>query len=192
MTEENSPKQRFFIALLPPQEIQEYATEIRHYFADRYATKAALKSPPHVTLFPPFEWGEAEKPRLVQQLMDFSLEQAPIPMILEGFAAFPPRVIFINVLKTSELLGVERSLTQYLDANLGLSDSRHKNRPFAPHLTVAFRDLTRQNFHLAWEEFRDRSLRFEFTVSHLTLLLHNGHRWNVDRNFPFEARNTLQ
>lgn len=31
----------FFIALLPPQEIQDYANQIRQYFSDHYASRGA-------------------------------------------------------------------------------------------------------------------------------------------------------
>ena len=40
----------FFIALLPPPEVQEIATKIKLEFAEIYNSRAALKSPPHVTL----------------------------------------------------------------------------------------------------------------------------------------------
>ena len=62
---------RFFIALIPPKEVQEEATKIKEHFRDVYNSKAALKSPPHVTLQPPFEWDIEELPKLIQELNDF-------------------------------------------------------------------------------------------------------------------------
>ncbi|NEN93697.1 MAG: 2'-5' RNA ligase family protein, partial [Okeania sp. SIO3H1] len=56
-------------------------------------------------------------------------------------------------------------------------------RPFSPHVTVAFRDLTKTNFRAAWLEFRERSLEFEFVASQLTLLIHNGKRWDIFQEF---------
>jgi 2'-5' RNA ligase len=47
---------RYFIALLPPQEMQDYANQVRQHFADHYASRKAFNSPPHITLEPPFEW----------------------------------------------------------------------------------------------------------------------------------------
>ena len=49
-------KKIFFIALLPPLKVQKYATKVKEHFAQQYNTKAALKSPPHITLQPPFFW----------------------------------------------------------------------------------------------------------------------------------------
>jgi hypothetical protein len=54
-------------------------------------------------------------------------------------------------------------------------------------MTVAFRDLTKENFQTAWLEFAGRSLHFEFTASALTLLLHDGSRWNISNKFPLAA-----
>jgi hypothetical protein len=37
-------------------------------------------------------------------------------------------------------------------------------------MTVAFRDLTKQNFKLAWQQFQPRELYFQFTSAELTLI----------------------
>ncbi len=174
----------FFIALLPPSDIQEYANQIKQYFADRYASRAALKSPPHITLQPPFKWLLADVPKLEACLQTFTSDRVSVPVTLEGFAAFPPRVIYINVLKTQQLLALQADLMAHLEAQLGIVDPVSKTRPFAPHLTVAFKDLTKQNFRAAWPEFQHRQLHCEFVANHLTLLLHDGRRWNVSEEFP--------
>jgi 2'-5' RNA ligase len=175
----------FFIALLPPPSIQDYATEIKNHFAQRYGSRHALKSPPHITLQPPFKWIPEKIETVQRSLQSFSVSQAPIPITLEGFSAFPPRVIYINVQKTESLLALHHSLIVHLEATLNLVDAKEKSRSYAPHMTVAFRDLTKQNFRLAWQEFRQRSLSFQFSASQLTLLMHDGQQWNVHSEFPF-------
>ncbi|NJP12624.1 MAG: 2'-5' RNA ligase family protein [Leptolyngbyaceae cyanobacterium RU_5_1] len=181
----NQSRKRFFIALLPPQAVQDNANQIKQHFADCYDSRAAQKSPPHITLQPPFDWLAEDMAILKHPLSEFALNQAPVPISLEGFAAFPPRVIYINVLKTAQLLRVQQELMELMETRLGIVDPKSKARPFAPHMTVAFRDLTRQNFKLAWQEFQSRSLQAEFIVARLTLLIHDGQRWNVCCEFPF-------
>jgi 2'-5' RNA ligase len=181
----DSSKRRFFIALLPPQDVQDYATEIKEYFAQAYNSRYALKSPPHVTLQPPFEWQLDNLLVLEQTLRSFAESQVPVPIILKGFGAFVPRVIYINVIKTPELIGLQSDLMTHLEELLGIVHPDSKTRPFAPHLTVAFQDLTRQNFRAAWPEFERRELEFKFSVSQLTLLIHDGKQWNVSAEFPF-------
>jgi 2'-5' RNA ligase len=183
-------KQLFFIALLPPQEVQEVANAIKQEFAEIYHSRAALKSPPHVTLQPPFYWEKAKLPDLEQLLGQFACSHPPIPMILDGFAAFRPRVIYINVLKTPELLAVQQALMKQLESSLGIVHQPSKNRPFAPHLTVGFKDLTKQNFYQAWSEFQQRSLHFEFIVPKLSLLAHNSKRWEIIQEFAFFKQET--
>lgn len=65
-------------------------------------------------------------------------------------------------------------------------DERGKNRAFSPHVTVGFRDLTRDNFKIAWSEFQDKPIYFEFTVAKLTLLIHNGKNWQIKTEFEFK------
>ena len=96
-----------------------------------------------------------------------------------------PRVIYINVVISQELLTLQADLMAYTESNLGIVDKVSKTRPFAPHITVAFRDLTKQNFKAAWLVFEKRQLDFQFTADKLTLLLHDGNRWNIKSEFGF-------
>ncbi|HEY9709209.1 MAG TPA: 2'-5' RNA ligase family protein [Oculatellaceae cyanobacterium] len=182
----DTSKRRFFIALLPPLEIQDYAKEIQQYFAQKYDSQAALRSPPHITLQPPFEWQLDSLSVLEESLSRFASDRSSIPITLSGFSAFAPRVIYINVLKTPELLTLQADLMAYVEASLEIVEATSKKRPFAPHMTVAFQDLKRQNFNVAWREFQHRPLQFEFTASNLTLLIHDGQRWNINSEFPLE------
>lgn len=186
MTAPNRPR-RFFIALLPPPPIQDYATQIKQEFCDRYSSKAALRSPPHITLQPPFEWALDDIDQVKHQLQVFASRHSSLPIQLSGFGAFPPRVIYIDVVRSSELLELQRNLMAHLEETLDIVHPVSKQRPFAPHMTVAFRDLKPASFRIAWPEFENRELEFEFMASALTLLLHDGQRWTVYEDFQLEA-----
>ncbi len=175
----NSQMSRYFVALLPPQHIQDYANQVKQYFADKYASCGAQKSPPHVTLQPPFVWVDGDLPLLEACLQTFASEQNPILMTLDGYGAFAPRVIYLNVVKTAALVNLQADLMAHLASHLGIVDKVAQTRPFAPHMTVAFRDLTKPNFYASWAELEQRQLHFEFTVNSLTLLVHDGQRWCV-------------
>lgn len=175
-------KQLFFIAILPPLEIQRSADRIKHYFAEVYNSKAALKSPPHITLQPPFYWETDRLEELKTVLAKYTKQQAFIPIVLDGFAVFKPRVVYINVRKTPELLAAQKELMQQLEFYLNIVH-RASTRPFAPHMTVGFKDLTKANFYRAWEEFKDKSFHAIFTTAKLSLLQFNGNRWQIDTEF---------
>jgi 2'-5' RNA ligase len=181
----NQSKQRFFIALVPPLEIQQQITEIKLYFAEHYNSSRALKSPPHVTLQIPFEWPVADVPKLEEFLKAFVAKRLAIPVTMSGFAAFAPRVIYVDVVKSSALLELQQDLMVDFETNLGIVNSVSKTRSFVPHMTVAFSDLTEQNFDAAWLEFKERSIFFEFTAAELILLIHDGSQWNISDRFLF-------
>ena len=46
----------YFIAVLPSEEIHEEITVLKHEIAEKYESKHALRSPPHITLHMPFKW----------------------------------------------------------------------------------------------------------------------------------------
>ncbi|MBE9014983.1 2'-5' RNA ligase family protein, partial [Chroococcidiopsidales cyanobacterium LEGE 13417] len=118
----NTETSLFFVALLPPLDIQDDATQIKQYFATQYHSCAALKSPPHITLQPPFRWLNANTPALEECLQEFARDRASIPITLNGFAAFPPRVIYIDVVRSAELLTLQADLMAQLAAKLGIVD----------------------------------------------------------------------
>ncbi|MGK7926142.1 MAG: 2'-5' RNA ligase family protein [Spirulina sp.] len=173
---------RLFVALLPPRKIQQAVNEIKQHFADAYNSRKAFNSPPHITVQPPFEWCAENFSILEQNLQAFAETRSPISVTLSGFGAFAPRVIYINPLKTPELLTLGEELPEHLKTTLGIGRDR-PNRSFSPHLTVAFRDLTRANFKRAWPEFKNKAFFAEFVIPQLTLLIHNGKQWKIHREF---------
>ncbi len=84
---------RFFTAILPPKYIQDYANEIKQYFVDKYASRGAQNSPPHITLQPPFEMVDQNLPLLESSLKNFAENRQSVPITLINFGDFVPRVI---------------------------------------------------------------------------------------------------
>jgi 2'-5' RNA ligase len=177
-------KQNYFIALLPPEPIRTEVTRLKEYCRDRYQTKAALRSPPHITLHPPFRWDSERLADLKQSLHRFANPQTQLPIKLEGFATFPKQVIFIDVERSPGLLSLHTNLARHLEAELELVDAKAKTRPFKPHMTIAFRDLSKAEFKHAWAEFKERSIAHAFLADALTLLVHDGKRWQINATFP--------
>lgn len=176
------PATRFFIAVLPPADIAQYADRIIQELTDRYGT-ATAKAPPHITLQPPFFWNLPDIATLEACLQSIAERLTPVPITLSGFGSFAPRVLYINVAKTPELLALQSVVMSELENKLGIIDPSAKRRPFAPHLTVASRKMTRQIFKQAWADLKPRSLAFDFVGDRLTLLIHDGHRWQLHHHF---------
>jgi 2'-5' RNA ligase len=178
------PTSRFFIALIPPADVQAEATRLKEYCRDRYHSQAALRSPPHITLQAPFEWPDSDRDRLIQTLAKFQFPVSPVPITLSGFGAFPPRVIYVNVEPTAELMSLQPALSRYVAATLTITDPRSRSRSFHPHLTIAFRDLKPAAFRRAWSEFEAKAIEFACEIPAITLLVHTGHQWIIHQHFP--------
>lgn len=178
--------ERFFIALIPPLEVQTRITEIKQEFQERYGSAAALRSPPHITLYPPFEWARTALPLLAHTLSQIASNRAAFPLPLRGFGAFPSRVIYIQVQPTPDLTVLHSSLAEgMLRSHKLIYPARHPT--FHPHLTVAFHDLRPAAFHQAWPEFQRRSFEALPTIEALTLLHHDGHVWQIEQQYPFQT-----
>ena len=177
---------RYFLALIPPADIQADANELKHAFRARYGSQAALKSPPHITLQAPFTRPDEDHDRLLATLAAFCPSTVPVPVQLSGFGAFPPRVIFLAVEQTPALMQLQADLQTYLADTLGIVDPRSRERPFYPHLTVAFRDLKPAAFRQAWPEFEHKPAAYAFVATAIALLRHAGREWVNIKDLPLQ------
>jgi 2'-5' RNA ligase len=177
----------YFLAILPPESVSREVNDIREYLQVTYSTKAALRSPPHVTLHMPFSWSEKKEEKLIKTLRQFSSIQKSFTLTLRDFGCFDPRVIFIRVTESLSLTDLQKKLDRFCKVELGLFSANYKDQPFHPHLTIAFRDLKKEIFAKAWEEFRTKSFHADFDVRELVLLKHAHSRWEIFMRFPFAA-----
>lgn len=187
MASKPEKRKQYFIAVIPPSPVVEEAQSLKEYFRDKYHSKAALNSPPHITLHMPFLWNEEKEKKLISKLQDFARRWDPIKICLDNFAAFPPRVIFINVTDSDALEHLQKNLHSFFKRELDIFNANYQDRPFHPHLTLAFRDLKKAAFHLAWQEFANKEYKAEFMADKIALLKHNGKGWDVLKEFLLES-----
>lgn len=178
---------RFFVALLPPAEIQAYANKVIQDLTQRYRTRTS-QSPPHITLQPPFLLHQERLADLSTSLQNFADEQPAVPVFLSNFAAFAPRVLYLNVVKTPELLALQAALSKHLMIDSMVDASQQERRPYVPHLTVASRQMTRQIFQQAWLELQAQTVDFQFIADRLTLLIYIHQKWQIQAEFHLAKR----
>jgi 2'-5' RNA ligase len=189
MAEKKEDKRKqYFIAVIPQSPYFEEALALKQYFYERYNSKGALRSPPHITLHMPFRWKEEKERELAVALQDFALQCASFRAAFNNFGCFSPRVIFIDIQLSEELAKLQMNLHRFLKQELNLFNANYKEQHFHPHLTVAFRDLKKTAFHEAWEEFKDKKFEGEFLVDRIVLLKHNGEVWEVFREFSMNVQ----
>lgn len=187
MATKQEKRKQYFVAVIPPSPVFEEALELKEYFKEKYHSKAALNSPPHITLHMPFLWNGEKEKKVITALDAFAKKWDPIKICLDNFASFPPRVIFINVTESDALDALQRELHRYFKRELDIFNANYKDKPFHPHLTLAFRDLRKSQYQLAWHEFSKREFKAEFVADKIALLKHNGQRWDVLKEFLLES-----
>lgn len=176
---------RYFVALIPPEPLYAEITQLKLQMRDQFGSKAALRSPPHITLHMPFLYRKDRDSKLIEVLEQVANEATPFRMQHSGFGAFEPRVIYVNVHTSAELRTLRTVLLQQMRRQLGLDNADYKNQGFHPHMTIAFRDLKKSMFADAWPSFRDRPFLQDWTCRELWLLRHDGAQWQPIRKFTF-------
>jgi 2'-5' RNA ligase len=141
----------YFIALIPPRPLKDEIHELK--------------------------LEDDDTDQLDSLLEDFAQEFDPFEVRFNKFSTFPPRVVFIDVEKSSSLLEIQEKLEKLARSHSELFNYNYAERPYHPHVTLAFKDLTKSNFHKAWKEFQDRTFEGSFTANTLFLLKHNGKAW---------------
>jgi 2'-5' RNA ligase len=179
--------EKYFIAVIPPEPLFGVIQDLKTHFREAYGAKAALRSPAHITLHMPFQWPARKQQRLVESLSQYAALQKPFGLRLNNFASFPPRVIFVDVEDSKPLTELQWSLHRHCKLNLNLFNANYQDRPFHPHITLAFRDLKKSAFEPAWNEFSNRKLVGAFNVESIYLLKHNGSEWERFAALPFNV-----
>ena len=182
---------QYFIAIVPPSPVYQHAQEFKNYFKDHFHSKASLNSPPHITLHMPFRWKERKEPELVESLQRFFINYDALVVTIKNFACFSPKVIFMDVEKSTALSELQSELFKFCKREFNLFNADYKDLPFHPHLTLAFRDLKKPAFIKAWEEFKDKKYQTEFQVTDIILLKHNSKVWEVFTRFALRGASTV-
>lgn len=177
-------KLQCFIAIVPGLEICKEVKVLQKYALENFKSGKAMNAPPHITLEPPMDVELDQLPALEKCLQSFAEKQNPVQIELKNFGAFKPRVIFIDVVENPKLRQLQGELQSCIRSDLELESNR-PDRPFYPHMTIAFRDLRKGMFPEAWGYFSGIDYQRRFIASQLCLLQHNGKFWEKHQCYVF-------
>lgn len=176
----------YYVALVAPESIERQVYPYKIYLAETCGTTSALKSPAHITLYPPFSLDDSGLPQLGQVLEQFAAACRPLAVRLDGFGCFAPRTLFIRVAPDPRLADMHYLLQQCMvRAGMPGPESQKDILPFHPHITVGNRDFSAGSFGRAWQQFREKVYQAAFTAASVCLLKHNGKAWDVYQEFSF-------
>jgi 2'-5' RNA ligase len=171
----------FFIALIPDKDLRKKIHTIKEDFSQRFYSHKALKVYPHITLKAPFKCSAGGKKELLNWFSETSFQQKPFLLYLKGFGAFHNKnspVVFINPMPSKELLQMQNEMMVGF-SSIFPAYVHPVDVGFKPHITVAYRDLTPENFSRAWQEYKDKPFKDVFGVHSIYLLEHNTKKWNI-------------
>jgi len=162
----------FFIALAMPSPLKVKIDWIREEIALLFNSHHALKTPPHITLQPPFK-----SLSTIENLNDIISDYncfLPVHIRLSGFGFFGNKVAFINVKNQDQLTLLRAELCKRLRKE-GIT--QEAAGAFYPHLTLAHRDLIPKQAILLKKYLDKLQFEEEVKVEKLTLYQHSGKRW---------------
>lgn len=178
-------QQLYFVALIPPPDIQEEVKKFKLVAAQQFGSSHALKSPAHITLVPPF-W---RQPSLIDEMvlvLKKAIKSTPhFEILLNGFACFKPRVIYVDVIPNPQLNQLHGLLKELFRSQWNLQPERRSQ--YRPHLTVAFKDLSKSAFFRAWDYFKSQDYNRKFKADGLSILVHRDGRWQMESAIPFHT-----
>ena len=164
----------YFIAVVPHKELRQKIGIYSRDFAKRFNSVKAFKNFPHITLIKPFSFDENKEDELVDKFSEMDLKTTSFIVDLNDFGCFPNKnnpVIFITPENKEEL--------QKLYDEVQPKMNFHSYAKLTPHLTVAYRDLSPENFSLAWEEYQSKNFVDSFLVDKICLFKHYNGKWNL-------------
>ena len=179
----------YFIAVVPAEKIKRQVTNLKNVLAEQFHSRHGLKSPPHITLIPPFNLTRELEKRLSTKLSDFNRENKPFNVIIDGFGAFKPHVLYLNIIENEKLDLYQKKLNDHLYNHMKIG--KNSKKPFTPHMTLAFRDLKTPMFYKAWKIFKHEKFQASFEVNSIFLLRHNGKIWDIVSEYSLAEKSPV-
>lgn len=174
----------YMVAIMPPPPIAKDIEQIRFGFADKYNCKAALKPPVHITLIPPYKTQSESEEKIIPAMEHWAASHEPFSLVLLNYATFANNgVVFINVLPNEDGRMFQRGLRSEFLQVLPMPEVK-RYTSFHPHITIGYRDIPKDLFKEAANDYQQRALFSTFVVDRFHLWRHDGTRWQVLRSFP--------
>ena len=184
-----SDKQLKLIALVLPEPLYAFVRAEQNYIAETWGCRQSLRTPPHITLIPPISISTEESLQLGKIAADVASKNLKFEIKVNGYDAFPPKVIFIKPNFPKELHLLYMSLRGSILSVLNNVLDRYPDESFHPHITIAYRDVDPQQFKEMWKYYRNKKVKMYTTIDSFCILQNVGGEWVVEKEFGLSAGN---
>lgn len=174
----------YFIAIIPNSTVCKEIESFKTDFAEHFDSRQAQKVMPHITLKAPFKLQASRHDELVQWFQEPFPYPCPFQAGLKNFSAFFNRynpVVYVDPILHPSLLSLQKNIItnfQFAFPEINISDLEFR---FQPHITIAYRDLSPENFEKAWMKYKMMEYEAFFDVNDFHLLQHDTKKWNVNQ-----------
>lgn len=177
-------KDLFMLTLIPPKKLVEKLEEIREEFAENYNCKAALKTPVHITLVPPFQLEAGKDEELVDKLKAGE-ELNRFVVELKDYGSFPENeVLFVSIHPSVGLSVLQQALQDWVYSSFEVSSKYHNHEEYRPHITIGRKDIPKGRFADAVREYAELTFTARFENKAYYLWRHDGKEWKIHTRFP--------
>lgn len=173
----------YFVALIPPDPLKEQIHQLKLKFKKHYHSRHALNAPPHITLLSPFRLKNKQQESVDGLLKNHLQKKVRFEVTLNDFGHFDKWVLFIDVTQHKPLLYLQNQLESLARNHQDIFNYTYKKRLFHPHITLAFKDLSKPDFIRAWKKFKTKKFQAEFCADSIYLLKHDGTKWKTEQQY---------
>ena len=174
------------IAIIPPEPVFSEIKQQQNLIAKTWGPKHALRTPPHITIIPPVALKAEEVPMVHNMAAAIAQMFTPFEIVLRNFGAFPPRVVFIRPEKSLVLESLQATLENALKQKLPHLLDNYPQRPYHPHVTLAHKDVRREQFEKMWVHYATKTYQATFNVTSFCILDHTADGWVVEQTFVLQ------
>jgi 2'-5' RNA ligase len=173
------PENLYFAAIIPPESVRDEITGFKKDIAERFASKAALKVIPHITLKAPFKLDATRNDDVVDWFESITLTVTPFQVDLIDFGSFEKKsVIYIAPVLTTELQTLQQEILKSFRSSFPEVVVMDPDFRYKPHITIGYRDWPSEKYEEAWKEYGFMNYKASFAVQDIQLMLHDGRKWN--------------
>jgi len=138
----------------------------------------------------PFLYKENKIDQVSLSLKEALEERPSFEITFEGIAAFRNRQIYLKVSSNEFLTKIQRDIALWMKRHFNIFNANYRDYPYHPHLTIAFRDLKKVYFDIAFQYYMDLNYEASFTVSEISMLKLMADRWETISNYQLGSLTT--
>lgn len=128
-----------------------------------------------LTPLPHFSWqaaGQYDLEGVEAALRDLAGRTKPFNARTSGLGIFTGDnpVLYAPLVKTRCLMELQEEIWQVTQAHAAHLNAYYQTESWMPHVTLAYRDVTRENMACAMQELAFREIKMDIRVDHLALI----------------------